>query len=172
MNQSTGRPSARPPETPSIACTNCPPKRVLTFALRCSTRMTVSAPATSASGSSTNEVAPKSRVMVSDTGALGVDPAPRPQPPSATAHSATSAAALPDMEDDAIAATTARVVAVVGLVDRVDVEDVAPARQARGQQVARLLAVPDAEPEAVGGAALDVAKALGLAAERRAAAAV
>ena len=57
-----------------------------TFALRCSTRMTVSAPETFASGNCrAASVAPKSRVTVSPTGASGSSPAPTPQPPIASA---------------------------------------------------------------------------------------
>src|SRR5215213_7122358 len=111
MNQSTGRPFSRPPDTPSIDCTNWPPKRVATFALRCSTRMTVSAPDTFAPGSSSRDVVPKSRVTVSATGASGVDPAPAPQPATATAQSAAPAATdLADMEHDAVAAASPPVV--------------------------------------------------------------
>src|SRR3954470_24553005 len=176
MNQSTGRPPREPPLTPSIDCTKSPPKRVATLALRCSTRMTVSSPATFARGRSTSARAPKSRVTVSPTPPSGAAPGPTPQPPATAAAAATSSAANPvlaDIEDDAVAAAAARVVAVEGLVDRVDVEHVVPARKRARQQVGRVLAVADGEPEPVGGtAAARAAQALELAAEVRAAAAV
>ena len=139
--------------------------------------MTVSAPATFASGSASSDVAPKSRVTVSATGASGLDPAPAPQPAERRARRAPqpASALLADMEDDAVAAAPARVVAVEGLVDRVDVEHVAPARQPRGQQVVDRAAVADGEPRARGRAAAGLVvepEALEAAAEVRAAPAV
>ena len=57
---------------PEIACTKSPPKRVVTFALRWVTRMTVSAPETLASSIASTVRAPKSRVAVEADRALGL----------------------------------------------------------------------------------------------------
>ena len=68
-----------------MPCTKSPPKRVVTFALRWVTRMTVSAPETFASATASSGRAPKSRVTVRLTGLSGSSPGPMPQPPSAAA---------------------------------------------------------------------------------------
>src|SRR4051794_10343975 len=156
MNQSMGRPRRRAPATPSIAWTKPPPKRVRTFALRWRTRMTVSAPEIFARCTSSSGRLPKSRVAVSRTLPGGVLPGPTPQPAKTTvAHTTPSrrAVVLADMEHDAVGSPAARVVAVEGRVDGVGVEDVAAAGERAREEVVDRRGVPDAEPEAVGGAA-------------------
>src|SRR3954452_3443328 len=119
--------------------TKPPPKRVVTLALRCSRRMTVSEPDTFGVASSCCLREPKSCVTVRRVcdGAL---PAPAPQPAGSAAsapRSASSAAgrrALADVEDTAVAAPDSDGVPVERLVDRARVEHVVPARQALGQQ--------------------------------------
>src|SRR3954453_11828644 len=115
--------------------TKPPPKRVVTLALRCSRRMTVSEPDTFGVASSCCLREPKSCVTVRRVcdGAL---PAPAPQPASSAAsapRSAGSAAcrpALANVEDTAVAAPVPHGVAVEQPVDRLDVEHVVSAREA------------------------------------------
>src|SRR3978361_253978 len=117
--------------------------------------MTVSAPATFARSRPSNPRSPNARVLCRRPAPSGLLPGPRPQPPTAAAaHSSAMSRLLRDIEDDAIGPPAARIVAVEGLVDDVDVEDVAPARQGARQEVVDVRAVADAEPEAVGGPAL------------------
>src|SRR3982750_4114386 len=130
--------------------TNPPPKRVVTFVLRWSRRMTVSEPETF--GASTSRCArfPKSCVTVSFVSA-GVLPAPAPQPassaPSAprSAGSAADRRGLAHVEHTAVAAPYADAVAVERLVNRIYVQDVMPTGQALGQEVCEVLAVAHTE---------------------------
>src|SRR4051794_17904367 len=157
---------------PSMLCTKPPPKRVVTFALRWSMRMTVSEPDTLGASSSRCAREPKSCVTVSCVfdGAL---PAPAPQPAGSATNaprSASSAArrtALANVEDTAVATPLAHGVAVERLVDRLGIEDVVPARQPLGQQVGEVGAVADGEEEPP--AAVRADEALALPAEREAA---
>src|SRR3954449_3475324 len=132
--------------------TKPPPKRVVTFVLRWSRRMTVSEPDTFGASTSRCARAPKSCVTVSFVSA-GVLPAPAPQPASSAAsapRSAGSAAgrrALANVEDTAVAAPHPDAVPVERLVDRPDIEHVVPARQALRQQVREVLAVAHTEEE-------------------------
>src|SRR3954452_8240593 len=132
--------------------TKPPPKRVVTFALRWSRRMTVSEPETFGASRSRCARKPKSWVTVRRVSA-GALPAPAPQPASGAAsapRSASSAAgrpALANVEDTAVAAPIPDGVAVERLVDRLDVEHVVTARQALRQQVREVLPVADGEEE-------------------------
>src|SRR3954451_15527844 len=157
---------------PSMLCTKPPPKRVVTFALRWSRRMTVSEPETFGASRSCCAREPKSCVTVSRVSA-GARPAPAPHPASGAAsapRSASSAAgrgALANVEDTAVAAPVPDAVAVERPVDRIHVEDVGPARQALGQQVREVLPIAHGEEEPP--AALRADEPLALAAEREAA---
>src|SRR4051812_35698099 len=132
--------------------TKPPPKRVVTFALRWSRRITVSDPETFGVAKSRCVREPKSCVTVRRV-AAGVLPAPAPQPASGAAsapRSAGSAAhrrALANVEDTAVAAPLSDGIAVERLVDRRHVEHVVPARQALGQQERKRRAVADREEE-------------------------
>src|SRR4051812_35912471 len=142
-----------------MLCTKRPPKRVATFALRWSRRITVSEPLTFGAARSCWLREPKSRVTVSRVcdGAL---PAPAPQPASSAASaprragSAASRRALADVEDTAVAAPDADGVPVERVVDCRNVEHVVPARELLRQQVGevRLAADGEEEPRAALGA--------------------
>src|SRR3954470_11896932 len=157
-----------------MLCTKPPPKRVVIFALRWSSRMTVSEPETFGAARSRCAREPKSCVTVRRVcdGAL---PAPAPQPRSSAASaprsagSAASRPALANVEHTAVAAPIPHGVAVERPVDRLDVEHVVPAREALGQEVAEVGAVADGEEEPGAGAALRADEPLALAAEREAA---
>src|SRR3954471_21796197 len=112
-----------------MLCTNPPPKRVVTLALRSSRRMTVSWPETFGAVNTRPAREPKSCVTVSRVPA-GALPAPAPHPASGAAsapRSATSAAGridrvrgagvLANVEHTAVAAPLPRGVAVEGAVD-------------------------------------------------------
>src|SRR5215211_4393492 len=137
-----------------MLCTNPPPKRVVTFALRCSSRMTVSEPETSGASRRRSARTPKSWVTVSRVPA-GFSPAPAPQPADSAAsapRSASSAAGrrrpgLANVEDTAVATALAHAVAVERPVDRHDVEHVMAARQLLREQVVDRAAVADREEE-------------------------
>src|SRR3954462_8318513 len=131
-----------------MLCTKPPPKRVVTFALRWSRRMTVSEPETFGASRSRCAREPKSCVTVRRV-TPGALPAPAPQPASGAAsapRSASSAAGrigrlrrfgvgLANVEHTAVAAPLAHGVAVEGLVDRLGVEHVvAPAEALRQQE--------------------------------------
>src|SRR3954469_17939497 len=152
--------------------TKPPPKRVVTFALRWSRRMTVSEPETFGASRSCCARAPKSCVTVSRVSA-GALPAPAPQPASGaasaprSASSAAGRAALANVEDTAVAAPVPDAVAVERPVDRLDVEHVVPAAEALGQQVREVGAVAHGEEEPA--AALRADEPLAAAAEREAA---
>src|SRR4051812_2933580 len=155
-----------------MLCTKPPPKRVVIFALRWSSRMTVSEPETFGASSSRCAREPKSCVTVRRVCA-GVLPAPAPQPASSAASAPRSASdamrrpALADVEDTAVAAPIAHGVAVEGLVDRLHVEDVVPAGQALRQQEREVRAVARGEEEPA--AALRADEPLAAPAEREAA---
>src|SRR3954469_9917723 len=152
--------------------TKPPPKRVVTFALRWSRRMTVSEPETFGASRSCCARAPKSCVTVSRVSA-GALPAPAPQPASGaasaprSASSAAGRAALANVEDTAVAAPVPDAVAVERPVDRLDVEHVVPAAEALGQQVREVGAVAHGEEEPT--AALRADEPLAATAEREAA---
>src|SRR3954452_8034952 len=130
-----------------MLCTNPPPKRVVTFALRSSRRMTVSWPDTFGAVNIRPAREPKSCVTVSRVPA-GALPAPAPHPARGAAsapRSATSTAGrvarfrtlrrvLANVEHTAVAAPLPDGVAVEGLVDRLGVQHVVAAAQALRQQ--------------------------------------
>src|SRR3954464_13055460 len=163
-----------------MLCTNPPPKRVVTFALRSSRRMTVSWPETFGAVNTRPAREPKSCVTVSRVPA-GALPAPAPHPASGAAsapRSATSAAGridrvrsvrrvLANVEHTAVAAPLPDGVAVEGAVDGDRVEDVMAAREALRQQEAEARPIAGGEEEAA--AAPHADEALARAAEREAA---
>src|SRR6476659_2581699 len=132
--------------------TKPPPNRVVTLALRWSSRITVSEPDTFGASTSRWARDPKSCVTVSRV-PPGAFPGPAPQPASSAAsapRSASSAAGrgrLANVEDTSVAAPISHAVAVERLVDRRHVEDVVAARQARREQVGEVGAVADREEE-------------------------
>src|SRR3954451_9869846 len=132
--------------------TKPPPKRVVTFVLRWSRRMTVSEPDTFGASTSRCARAPKSCVTVSFVSA-GVLPAPAPQPASSAASaprsagSAASRRALANVEDTAVAAPDADGVPVERVVDCRNVEHVVPARELLRQQVGEVRLAADGEEE-------------------------
>src|SRR3954452_10235242 len=148
--------------------TKPPPKRVVTFALRCRSRITVSSP--SIRGPSTRSTArwPKAVVTLSSTpdGALPAPtppplaPAARPGPaarcPGGGARRGRPGARAPASSDDdrhPRAAAHEPLRDDAGAVDRADVQDVAPARQPARELVAEGRAGADGEERPVGGAA-------------------
>src|SRR3954470_20092703 len=130
-----------------MLCTNPPPKRVVTFALRSSRRMTVSWPEPFGAVNSRPAREPKSCVTVSRVPA-GALPAPAPHPASGAAsapRSARSAAGridrfrrlrrvLANVEHTAVAAPLPDGVAVEGAVDGDRIEHVVAAAEAPRQQ--------------------------------------
>src|SRR4051794_3250998 len=142
-----------------MLCTRPPPKRVVTFAFRSSSRMTVSWPETLGAVSSCCRREPKSCVTVSRV-AAGALPAPAPHPASGAAsapRSASSAAGridrvrsagvLANVEHTAVAAPLPRGVAVEGAVDGDRIEHVVAAAEALRQQEREAGAVAGGEEE-------------------------
>src|SRR5919202_2450921 len=160
--------------------TKPPPKRVVTFALRCSSRITVSWPDTLGAAKTRWAREPKSCVTVSCVPA-GALPAPAPHPASGAASAPRSAASaagridrrrsvlvvLANVEDTAVAAPLPHGVAVEGLVDRLDVEHVVAAAEALRQQEREVGAVAHREEEPA--AALRADEPVAAPAEREAA---
>src|SRR3954468_8125010 len=152
--------------------TKPPRKRVVTFALRWSRRMTVSEPETFGASRSCCARAPKSCVTVSRVSA-GALPAPAPQPASGaasaprSASSAAGRAALANVEDTAVAAPVPDAVAVERPVDRLDIEHVVAAAEPPRKQVREVLPIAHGEEEP--GAALRADEPLAAAAVRGAA---
>src|SRR3954462_11907960 len=116
-----------------MLCTKPPPKRVVIFALRWSSRMTVSEPETFGAARSRCAREPKSCVTVRG-GCDGALPAPAPHPSRRAASapgrpgSPSSRPALAKGEGNALAAADPLGVAVDRTVGHLDVEHVVPAR--------------------------------------------
>src|SRR3954452_24767719 len=163
-----------------MLCTNPPPKRVVTLALRSSRRMTVSWPETFGAVNTRPAREPKSCVTVSRVPA-GARPAPAPHPARRAARaprSATSAAGridrfrrlrrvLANVEHTAVAAPLPDGVAVEGAVDGDRIEHVVGARGGPREQEAEARPIAGGEEEAA--AAPHADEALARAAEREAA---
>jgi hypothetical protein len=133
-----------------MLCTKPPPKRVVIFALRWSSRMTVSEPETF--GASRRAAARAEVLRDGEPRAAGALPAPRRSRRAAPralrgARQRRAAGRSSERRRHCGCGRGPHGVAVERPVDRLDVEHVVPAREALGQQVREVGAVADREEE-------------------------